>query len=383
MLANRERLEILEDEQLAPYAQRARDSRGRTYPEPEHPYRTAFQRDRDRILHTTAFRRLEYKTQVFVNYEGDHYRTRLTHTLEVAQIARTIARALMLNQDLVEAIAMAHDLGHTPFGHAGETVLHELMADKGGFNHNTQGLRIVEQLEERYPNFPGLNLTWEVREGIVKHATEYDTPEATAFEPELRATLEAQVINVADEVAYNTHDLDDGLRSGLISPRQLQGVRLWEETLEALKIRAEDVSDAHRAQIIRHLVNLEVTDIIEYTHARLQEIKPMSVEDVRKQPFDIVSFSPGMRERNRELKSILFKGLYRHWRVMRMAEKAKRMLTRLFETYVQAPIQLPYSVQERISGDNLARVVCDYIAGMTDRFALQEYAKMFDPNERT
>jgi dGTPase len=383
MLANRERLEALEDEQLAPYAQRSRDSRGRAYPEQEHPYRTAFQRDRDRILHTTAFRRLEYKTQVFVNYEGDHYRTRLTHTLEVAQIARTIARALMLNEDLVEAIAMAHDLGHTPFGHAGETVLHELMADKGGFNHNTQGLRIVEQLEERYPNFPGLNLTWEVREGIVKHATEYDTPEATAYEPGLRATLEAQVINVADEVAYNTHDLDDGLRSGLISPRQLQGLTLWEKALEALRIRAEDVSDTHRAQIIRYLVNLEVTDILEHTCARLQEIKPTSVEDVRRQPSDIVSFSPQMRERNRELKDFLFKGLYRHWRVMRMAEKAKRMLTRLFEAYVQAPIQLPYSVQERISRDNLERVVCDYIAGMTDRFALQEYAKMFDPNERT
>lgn len=383
MLANRERLEALEDEQLAPYAQRSRDSRGRAYPEQEHPYRTAFQRDRDRILHTTAFRRLEYKTQVFVNYEGDHYRTRLTHTLEVAQIARTIARALMLNEDLVEAIAMAHDLGHTPFGHAGETVLHELMADKGGFNHNTQGLRIVEQLEERYPNFPGLNLTWEVREGIVKHATEYDTPEATAYEPGLRATLEAQVINVADEVAYNTHDLDDGLRSGLISPRQLQGLTLWEKALEALRIRAEDVSDTHRAQIIRYLVNLEVTDILEHTCARLQEIKPTSVEDVRRQTSDIVSFSPQMRERNRELKDFLFKGLYRHWRVMRMAEKAKRMLTRLFEAYVQAPIQLPYSVQERISRDNLERVVCDYIAGMTDRFALQEYAKMFDPNERT
>ena len=383
MLADREQLETLEDQQLAPYAQRSSSSRGRTYPEEEHTYRTAFQRDRDRVLYTTAFRRLEYKTQVFVNYEGDHYRTRLTHTLEVAQIARTMARALMLNQDLVEAIAMAHDLGHTPFGHSGETVLHELMADKGGFNHNTQGLRIVENLEERYPNFPGLNLTWEVREGIVKHATEYDTPEATAYEPECRATLEGQVINVADEVAYNAHDLDDGLRSGLIYPRQLQGLTLWEEALAALKIRPEDVSDTHRAQIIRYLVNLEVTDVLESTQGRIEESRPNSVEDIRRQPADIVSFSPMMHERNRELKGFLLKGLYRHWRVMRMAEKAKRMLTLLFEAYVRTPAQLPYSVQEHITEDNLERLVCDYIAGMTDRFVLQEYSKMFDPNERT
>ena len=383
MFASRQTLEALEDQQLAPYAQRADASRGRAYPEEEHAYRTAFQRDRDRVLYTTAFRRLEYKTQVFVNYEGDHYRTRLTHTLEVAQIARTMARALMLNQDLVEAIAMAHDLGHTPFGHSGEVVLHELMADKGGFNHNTQGLRIVEKLEERYPGFPGLNLTWEVREGIIKHATDYDTPEATSYEPERRATLEGQVINVADEVAYNTHDLDDGLRSGLIYVRQLQGLALWEEALEALKIRPEDVSDTNRAQIIRYLVNREVTDVLATTDARLEQVRPASAEEVRRQPVDLVAFSPTMRERNRELKDFLLKNLYRHWRVMRMAEKAKRMLTQLFEAYVRTPVQLPYSVQERMASDDLERLICDYLAGMTDRFALQEYGKMFDPNERT
>jgi dGTPase len=383
MLVSRERLEELEGEQLAPYAQRSGASRGRAYPEEEHAYRTAYQRDRDRVLYTTAFRRLEYKTQVFVNYEGDHYRTRLTHTLEVAQIARTMARALMLNQDLVEAIAMAHDLGHTPFGHSGEVVLHELMASKGGFNHNTQGLRIVETLEERYPGFPGLNLTWEVREGIIKHATDYDTPEATAYEPELRATLEGQVINVADEVAYNAHDLDDGLRSGLIHPRQLRGIALWEEALEALQIRAEDVSDMNRAQIIRYLVNLEVTDVLQATEAKLLEANPRSVEEIRRQPTELVAFTTAMREHNRELKGFLLKSLYRHWRVMRMTEKAKRMLSLLFEAYVRAPSQLPYSVQEHISGNNLERVVCDYVAGMTDRFALQEYSKMFDPGERT
>ena len=216
MLATREYLEANEVHLLAAYAQHSAETRGRLHPEPEHAYRTAYQRDRDRVLHTTAFRRLEYKTQVFVNYEGDHYRTRLTHTLEVAQIARTIARVLLLNEDLTEAIALAHDLGHTPFGHAGEQLLHEKMVMYGGFNHNTHGLRIVEELEERYPSFRGLNLTWEVREGIIKHATEYDTPQAAEYAPQQRASLEAQIINIADEIAFNSHDLDDGLRLSLI-----------------------------------------------------------------------------------------------------------------------------------------------------------------------
>jgi dGTPase len=384
MLATRRQLEELEERQLAPYAQRSGASRGRAFPEEEHAYRTAFQRDRDRILHTTAFRRLEYKTQVFVNYEGDHYRTRLTHTLEVAQIARTMARALMVNQDLVEAIAMAHDLGHTPFGHAGEAALHEIMADKGGFNHNTHGLRIVDKLEERYPGFPGLNLTWEVREGIIKHATEYDTPEAEGFEPHQRSTLEGQIINVADEVAYNTHDLDDGLRSGLIHPRQLRGLALWEEALAALGISDENIGSLERNRIIRYLVNLEVTDVLQASARRLEEAQPASVEDVRRQPADLITFSPAMQAKNRELKDFLMTHLYRHWRVMRMQEKAKRMLTRLFEAYREQPLQLPSSVQERLQlgQESLDRLICDYIAGMTDRYALEEYSKMFDPCER-
>jgi len=382
-MLSRVEMEEREAQYLAPYAQCSGASRGRAYPETEHAYRTAFQRDRDRILHTTAFRRLEYKTQVFVNYEGDHYRTRLTHTLEVAQIARTMARAMRLNEDLVETIAMAHDLGHTPFGHAGEIALHEVMAGKGGFNHNTHGLRIVEKLEKRYPDFPGLNLTWEVREGIIKHATDYDSSEADQFEPERRATLEGQIINLADEVAYNTHDLDDGLRSGLLQPRQLQGVTLWKEALAALGLRQSDqIESVDRSRIIRHLIDLEATDVIRATEARLTEVKPASVSEVRAQPTDMVCFSAGMGQRNRELKDFLMANLYRHWRVTRMAQKAHRMLTRLFHAYVKEPGQLPSWVQALIDGEGLERVACDYVAGMTDRFALQEYRSMFEPGER-
>ncbi|NLG50947.1 MAG: deoxyguanosinetriphosphate triphosphohydrolase [Chloroflexi bacterium] len=382
MLADRRELENLEDRELAPYAQRSGASRGRQYPEEEHPYRTAFQRDRDRILYTTAFRRLEYKTQVFVNHEGVHYRTRLTHTLEVAQIARTIARALRVNQDLVEAIAMAHDLGHTPFGHSGESALHEIMADKGGFNHNTHGLRIVEELEERYPGFPGLNLTWEVREGIIKHATDYDVPEAEGYEPDHRPTLEAQIINVADEIAYNTHDLDDGLRAELLAPQQLRGLALWEQALDALGLSGDTITPLDRGRIVRYLTNLAVSDVLHATDARLQELQPRSVEDVRRQPADLVQYSEEMQPKNRQLKAFLLTNLYRHWRVMRMQEKAKRTIDRLFHVYQAEPLQLPYEVQERIPAEGLQRVICDYIAGMTDRFALEEYGKLFDPYER-
>ena len=382
-MLSRQEAEQLEAQRLAPYAQRSGTSRGRAYPEEEHPYRTAFQRDRDRVLHTTAFRRLEYKTQVFVNHEGDHYRTRLTHTLEVAQIARTVARALRVNEDLVEAIAMAHDLGHTPFGHAGEAALRDMMADKGGFDHNTHGLRIVEKLEKRYPDFPGLNLTWEVREGIIKHDTDYDAPEAVEYEPECRATLEGQIINLADEVAYNAHDLDDGLRSGLIQARHLRGLELWDAALAALDVREPDeINSVDRSRIIRYLIDLEVTDLIVATEDGLDAARPASVDDARQQPADMVCFSAAMKERNRELKDLLMRDLYRHWRVVRMAQKARRMLTRLFQAYADAPQQLPSWVQTLIDGERVERVVCDYVAGMTDRFAQQEYRKMFDPTER-
>jgi dGTPase len=381
MFADRAELESLEGQQLASYAQHSGASRGRHYAEDEHRYRTAFQRDRDRILHTTAFRRLEYKTQVFVNHEGDHYRTRLTHTLEVSQIARTIARALRLNQDLAEAVAMAHDLGHTPFGHSGESALHDMMAGKGGFNHNTQGLRIVEWLEARYPQFPGLNLTWEVREGIIKHATDYDTPEAGEYDPGYRATLEAQVINLADEVAYNTHDLDDGLRSGLLNPRDLRDLRIWQEAMAALEVADDALSSMDRHRVVRYLVNREVSDILNTTAERLRDAAPQNVEDVRRYPADLVAFSDEMQTMNRELKRFLLSRLYRHWRVMRMQEKVQRVVRRLFEAYNAEPQQLPDSVQALIRQDGQERIICDYVAGMTDRYALQEYRKLFDPEE--
>jgi len=383
MLADRELLQKLETTQLAPYGQSSAASRGRAYDETEHPYRTAYQRDRDRILHTTAFRRLEYKTQVFVNHEGDHYRTRLTHTLEVAQIARTLARVLRVNQDLTEAIAMAHDLGHTPFGHSGEHVLHDLMAEHGGFNHNAHSLRIVDILEKRYPGFPGLNLTWEVREGIIKHATTYDTPDAVGFEPGRRATIEGQIINVADEIAYNTHDLDDGLRSGLIKPSQLADVPLWSEALRNLGIKGGTISSLDRSIMVRYLVNCEVTDVLTATVARLNDHDPQSVDDIKALPENVIGYSDEMAARNREVQDYLVAHLYRHWRVMRAQEKAGRMLRQMFHAFTAEPQQLPFDVQTRIDGAPLARVVCDYIAGMTDRYALQEHRRMFEPGVRT
>ena len=378
----REQLEDLEMQRLALYAVRSCESRGRVYSELEHPYRTAFQRDRDRIIHTTAFRRLEYKTQVFVNYEGDYYRTRLTHTIETAQIGRTMARALGCNEDLTEAISLAHDLGHTPFGHSGEIALNEFMKEHGGFNHNRQSVRIVEDLERRYPDFPGLNLTWEVREGIAKHTTDYDVSQAEGYEPEKRATLEGQLVNAADEIAYTTHDLDDGLRSGLIQVSDLHGVELWREALDKLGISERDVTEMARHQVIRYLINLEVTDVIQTADSRLTEWTIRSVEGVRSAPKNLVGFSPGLQSRNRQLKDFLLERLYQHHRVMRMQTKAKRLVRQLFETYLAEPRQLPLEVQLEMAQKKPERVVCDYIAGMTDRFAIQEYHKLFDPATR-
>src|SRR5512137_2873474 len=262
MIYKRKELEMIEDQSLAPYGIRSKNSKGRCYPEEEPDYRTCFQRDRDRIIHTTAFRRLEYKTQVFINYEGDYFRTRLTHTLEVAQIGRTIARVLGANEDLIESICLAHDLGHSPFGHSGEVALARLMKDHGGFDHNRQSLRIVTELEQRYPEFPGLNLTWEVREGMVKHESEYDISDARDYNADLRGNLETQIANVADELAYTTHDLDDGLRSGMITPQTLDGVALWEVLRETFNWRGSVLDDMERHRMIRHLVGLMVTNMI-------------------------------------------------------------------------------------------------------------------------
>ena len=381
-LFTREELEEVEVQHLASYAVKSRFSRGRVHPEPEHPYRTAFQRDRDRIIHTTAFRRLEYKTQVFVNYEGDYYRTRLTHSIETAQIARTMARALGANEDLTEAISLAHDLGHTPFGHSGEAALREIMQGHGGFNHTDQSLRIVEQLEQRYPEFPGLNLTWEVREGIAKHATEYDLTQARDYEPERQSSLEGQLVNAADEIAYTTHDLDDGLRSELVRVSDLQELQLWRETLQRLGVPEGGFTEMARRQSIRYLINLEVTDVIGTIHSKLQELRIDSPEGVRSAPASLVGFSSAMQGRNRQLKDFLLDRLYRHYRVMRMQVKAQRLIRRLFRAYLDEPRQLPSEIQARFAEEQPERVVCDYIAGMTDRFAIQEHHKLFDPAAR-
>ncbi|HVN54102.1 MAG TPA: deoxyguanosinetriphosphate triphosphohydrolase [Anaerolineaceae bacterium] len=380
MILTRQQLEAFEDQTLAPYGMRSKDTRGRAVPEDEPEYRTVYQRDRDRILHTTAFRRLEYKTQVFINYEGDYYRTRLTHTLEVTQIGRTVARALGVNEDLVETICMAHDLGHPPFGHSGETQLARLMKDYGGFDHNKQSLRIVTFLERRYPDFPGLNLTWEVLEGIVKHETEYDRSDASEFSPDLCGDLEAQITNVADELAYTAHDLDDGLRSGMITTDMLSGLALWEIVVESVGWRGEQLDDLSRHRLIRRLIGIEVNDLVQTTDRNLRENGIRSVLDVQRLSYNVVGFSEDMHRRNRELKDFLYANLYRHYRVVRMQVKAERIISELFNAYKSAPTILPTHFQEQNEERGLERNICDYIAGMTDRYAIEEYQKLFDPN---
>jgi len=383
MYYTRKQLENLEDQSLAPYGNRGANSKGRVYPEKEAEYRTAFQRDRDRILHTTAFRRLEYKTQVFINYEGDYFRTRLTHTLEVAQIARTIARALGANEDLVEAISLAHDLGHSAFGHSGERTLAKIMKEYGGFDHNKQSLRIVTLLERRYPEFPGLNLTWEVREGIVKHESEYDVADASEYDPELRGNLEAQIVNAADELAYTAHDLDDGLCSGMISPLQLNGVTLWEILVESIGERELfPLMDIARHRLIRHLIDVQVSDLIKTTNQRIHDSNLRSVEELQLLPYHVIGFSDDMYRHNRQLKDFLYENLYRHYRVMRMAAKAEKVVCDLFNVYHGEINILPKHIQDQVEYFGLERTICDYIAGMTDRFAVEEYQKLFHPEVR-
>jgi dGTPase len=381
-IQTRSQLEANEDARLAPFGMRSSQSRGRAVPEDEPSYRTAFQRDRDRILHTTAFRRLEYKTQVFVNYEGDYYRTRLTHTLEVSQIGRTVARALGANEDLVEAICLAHDMGHPPFGHSGEATLARLMEDHGGFDHNRQSLRIVTALENRYSDFPGLNLTWEVREGIVKHETEYDVSDAAAYDPEKRGDLEAQIANAADELAYTAHDLDDGVRSGLIHPSQLAGLDLWEMVRESIGWTSQTLDELTRNRLIRRLIGIEVTDLLQVTNDMLAQADIASVEELQLLPYNVIKFSDSLAEKNRQLKDFLFQNMYKHHRVVRMQTKAEMFLVDLFEAYTSNPQVLPEEIQELCQQRDFYRTICDYIAGMTDRFALQEHSKLFDPHVR-
>ncbi len=380
MILTRQQLEELENDTLAPYGIRSRDSKGRKFPEDEPDYRTVFQRDRDRILHTTAFRRLEYKTQVFINYEGDYYRTRLTHTLEVTQIGRSIARALGANEDLVETICLAHDLGHPPFGHSGERTLAKLMVDFNGFDHNRHSFKIVTQLENRYPEFSGLNLTWEVLEGIVKHETEYDISDAADFNPNLRGHLEAQIANAADELAYTAHDLDDGLRSGMITANQLAGISLWEVINESIgRRRSDPLDELTRHRLIRRLIGIEVTDLIQSIDRMIRRSGIRNVEELQKLPYNVVGFSEDMHRRNREMKDFLYQNLYHHHRVMRMAVKAEKIITALFTAYMNEPNILPEHIQSAIQKIGPEETVCDYIAGMTDRFAIDEYQKLFDP----
>ena len=372
------------EEFLAPYAQTSKMTKGRAYKEEEHKYRSCYQRDRDRIIYSTAFRRLEYKTQVFVNHEGDYYRTRLTHTLEVAQIAKSIARALSLNEDLVEAIALAHDLGHTPFGHSGEDALHEIMRDYGGFDHNTQGLRVVDLLEERYPEFPGLNLTHEVREGIIKHSTPFDRPRpALPFESKGSPILEIQAVDIADEIAYDNHDLDDGITSGLIKEEDLSVLKLWSEKEKDFKKRYASVKgEVRKYQIIRSLIDAQVTDVINQTEAKIKKFRIRKPQDTVKIPERIVAVSKEMQNMRGPMREFLTNNLYHHYRVVRMSNKASRFITSLFNVYLDKSEQLPPTTQARLKKEEEHRVICDYIAGMTDRYALDEYKKFFEPYER-
>jgi len=384
-MITRKDLEQRECKQLAPYAMKCKDSKGRTHKEQEHDYRTCYQRDKDRIIHSTAFRRLEYKTQVFVNHEGDYYRTRLTHTLEVAQIAVAIARALGLNEDLAEAIALAHDLGHTPFGHSGEETLHDIMKRRGGFNHNLQGLRVVDLLEERYPKFPGLNLTYEVREGIIKHTTTFDQPRLLVpFEKKGPPLLETQVVDAADEIAYDNHDLDDGLTSGLlIEGDLLKKLALWKRTCKKIDSHSSKINtQIRRHQIIRSLINAQVTDVIKESEKNIKRFKIRDAHDVRKLPQKIITFSKDMEQLRKPLRQFLFDNLYQHYRVIRMANKACRFIQELFKVYLDKPEQLPPTTKSRLKKGNPYVVICDYIAGMTDRYALDEYKKFFEPYEK-
>ena len=373
----------------APYAANSARSRGRRHPDSP-DYRSAYQRDRDRIVHATAFRRLEYKTQVFVNHEGDYYRTRLTHTLEVAQIARSIARELDLNEDATEAIALAHDLGHTPFGHSGEDALRELMKEYGGFEHNFQGLWVVDYLEKRYPGFPGLNLTFEVRESMAKHNTRYDDPAARNywaeydFDPREAPIIEAQVVDISDAIAYDSHDVDDGLTARLLEEKDLTGRRLFDEAVDEMEGRYGKVEGVVRQrQIVRSLINIEVMDVLAETRRRVEERGIKSTDDVRAHGWELVGFSPARAAGKKELEDLLMKRVYSHHRVRRMAIKAGRFVRELFRAYVAEPAQLPPEWQAHAEKVGLQRGVCDYIAGMTDRYAQDEYKKLFYPYERT
>lgn len=379
MPLTRKELERRERLALAPYAQCSADTRGREHREPSPDWRTHYQRDRDRVIHSRAFRRLEYKTQVFLNGTGDHLRTRLTHTIEVAAIARNVARALRLNEDLAETIALAHDLGHSPFGHKGEEVLNRLMRDHGGFEHNRQSLRVVEQLEQKYPRFAGLNLTWEVREGLAKHETSYDRPSPTGHPASLRsASLEAQVANLADEITYYSHDLDDGLDSGLLSERQLNAeVRIWRDAARAVKRLHGRLPDECRWYfVIRCIIDGEVRDVVRTSERQIRRSGVRSADDVRHLTESLICYSRTRRELNEELRGYLHTHLYYNPKVHEPNQRAVRMMEQLFQYFLKTPGAIGRQARQRAGKVGLHRAVCDYIAGMTDRYVDQEYQRL-------
>ena len=381
MLTRRD-FEDREIRELAPYAARSAQTRGRAHPEPEHEYRTAYQRDRDRVVHSTAFRRLEYKTQVFLTHEGDFFRTRLTHTIEVAQIARTLARALNVNEDLTEAVALAHDLGHTPFGHSGEEALRELMRDHGGFEHNRHGVRIIDYLEHPYPQFRGLNLSYEVRECMAKHATQYDQPMVEGLDDSL-PPLEGQVVEVADSIAYDSHDLDDALAMEIISPADLEDLAIFRQAAADFeKPLAALSTDQRIRRIAKLLIDLMVTDAVTTSEQKIRASDVRSVDDVRQAGRRLITLSDGLAPKAKELEQFQMDRIYRHYRVARMTTKARRFLTMIFEAYATNPDQLPPDYRRRAQEEGLHRVIADYIAGMTDRFAQDEYQRLYEPFER-
>ncbi len=376
-------LEKIESTTLAPYAVKSGESRGRQHKEEEHPYRSRFQRDRDRIIHTSAFRRLEYKTQVFVYHEGDYYRTRLTHSLEVAQIARSICKSLQLNEDLAEAIALSHDLGHPPFGHTGQDVLNRLMKEHGGFEHNKQSLRIVKLLEKRYPEFDGLNLTWEVLEGICKHSKDKENL-ITSEEGIRYLSLEAQIADFSDGIAYNAHDLDDGITSDLLDLGQLREVALWRENEDRFDQQYSNLDfKLKKYQVVRGIINELVADLREATLKNIEKLNLKSVDEVRRAPIPAATFGKEVAEKNKELKKFLHKNMYSHRKVLRMEFKAELTLDGIFEAYRKMPRLLPESILNNEVCGNLERRICDYISGMTDRYAINEYKKLYFADEES
>lgn len=383
LLADRIHIEQTEMALLAPYAMKSAQSRGRKYAEEEHRFRSRFQRDRDRIVHSRAFRRLEYKTQVFVTSEGDHFRTRLTHTLEVAMISRSMARSLRLNEDLVEALAYAHDMGHPAFGHSGERMLNSLMTDHGGFEHNHQSLRIVEMLEKKYPDFNGLNLTWEVREGIIKHNMNYEQRATHNYDPDKAPLMEAQVVNIGDEIAYNSHDLDDGLSAGLFTMQDLSEISIWREAYNAVIARYPNLDEKSLCNYaIREIIDRQVRDVLTQTLQEIERLNIASVDDVRNANAPIVAFSHDVEQKNKELKEFLFKNFYTHYQVEIMNQKGLRIIRELFELFINNPRLLDPSTQQMLETSSLHRHVCDYIAGMTDRYAMDTYRKLCSLSEK-